>query len=287
MKTRNPYTFTVLRYRHDAISGEQVNVGVVLFSLENREILFRFSKKYGRLRTVFPDLDGHSFAKSLGGLQDSMKALSKQFSLHLSKDFSNSQQFAREVLQFDDSSFQWSEMGSGVTKDIEVELEVLFKRFVSWHEGINSSRRDDNDIWRPVREQLSALQIYGKLKKSVIKSDLTKVTFDHTFQNGRLHCYQPLSFDLSTEQHIHDKVAKWAGHLFHLQAADEELVPYFIVGEASNEKFKSAVDSAVEALEKSPLSPKVFRERDTDVFINSIEDVVRSHDSQKRISLTQ
>ncbi len=62
MKTA--YTYTVLRYVHDTATGEFVNTGVALYAPEARFAGALCRTTYGRLRKVFPGMDGESF-KSL------------------------------------------------------------------------------------------------------------------------------------------------------------------------------------------------------------------------------
>ena len=277
MSNKTPYTYSILRYRHDVITGECINVGVVLLAPEHQYFDFRFSKKYGRLRKIFPDLDGKAFTSALNAIERGLKGINTRRELFLLSHLKTSKDFSEKVLRNDDSSFSWAEMGSGLTSDPKLEIKNIFERFVVWHENIKKNKRNDDDVWRPIREQLLKKNIAKQLHKRVVESDITSVTFEHTFQNGALHCYQPLSFDLSTEQGIQDKVAKWAGHLYHLRDSKQDFKPYFIVGKPSDMNMEGAYRDAVNALKDSPKSPLVYLEDDTDALISDIVDIIHSN----------
>ena len=281
MSGKVPFTYSILRYSHDVISGERVNVGVVICSPQTRKIAFRFNKRYGRLRSLFPDLDGKAFQSSIRSIENSLDFNRKRYASLLMEQFETSQNFVEKTLRMDDSSFSWGKVGSGLSSDLDSELNQLFIRFVTWHEDYKTEKRTDSDIWRPVREALTQRNMDKILQSHIVESEHTRVKFDHTFQNGALHCYQPLSFELSTEQSIHDKVARWSGHLYHLE--DHNLRPYFIVARPRESHLKDAYHSAIAALQDSPKNPSIFREEERDKFIDTIEDVINANNSQRSI----
>lgn len=280
MTERTPYTFTVLRYRHDAIAGECVNVGVVLHSAERSFLQAKLSFRYSRLRDVFPDLDSAAFRESLHAIERGIKQVGKHARDNLLSKLATADEISRNVLRQDDSSFLWSGVGSGVAGDLEAELDKLFKRFVTWHEHEKVNKRTDEEVWRPVRDKLAARHLATRLEKNIVSSDLTSVEFDHTWRNGALHCYQPLSFDLATRESIQDKVARWSGHLYHLRSAQEDFKPYFIVGRPSDPKLSPAYAAAIKALKECPKEPEVFEEAQLDELVNLIEDEMCAHDAQ-------
>jgi hypothetical protein len=59
MKTT--YSYTCLRYIHDVATGEFVNVGVVLYAPEARYLRAICRDNYGRLKHMFPNLDGKAY----------------------------------------------------------------------------------------------------------------------------------------------------------------------------------------------------------------------------------
>lgn len=57
MTAKEPYSYVVLRYIHDVLTGEFVNVGLVMVVPGRPLILTKSRKTFGRIKNVFPDLD--------------------------------------------------------------------------------------------------------------------------------------------------------------------------------------------------------------------------------------
>src|SRR5262249_22303541 len=148
--------------------------------------------------------------------------------------------FAKSVLPIDDSSYVWSSVGSGITANPTDTLEKLYFRFVARYDEQHRYNRDDAAIWKPVRDRLADRKLADRLQAKIIISPLDKVEFEHAWKNGAWHCYQPLSFDLSSEDTIRDKARRWAGHMLALQGASEPFHPYFFVGAPHDNNLKRA-----------------------------------------------
>ena len=54
MSSRTRYTFIVLRYVHDIVNAEFVNVGVVLNAPDQKFLGARMNAKFGRITRFFP-----------------------------------------------------------------------------------------------------------------------------------------------------------------------------------------------------------------------------------------
>jgi hypothetical protein len=275
---RHPYTYSILRYRHDPVAGEQLNVGVVLHSSERRFLGARFRKNYGRLSKAFPDVDGSTLRQDLGRIEKAFEKLTKKEGSDLLSIDSNAETFATKIVGPDDGSLVWSELGSGTTENPEATLEKLFFRFVTQYEDAATPRRTDADVWRPVRDRLLELKIASILEKKTIASSKDEVEFEHAWKNGKWHCYQPLSFDLATVDGIQEKAARWVGHMVGLSSASEQFQPYFIVGKPSEPALQSAYRRAVEFIADAPLHPTIVPEDEVEAFANELADRVHAHE---------
>ena len=70
MKDGRPYTYTVLRYVHDVMTAEFVNVGVILHVPSMGLVKARIRPSMGpRLRGVFPDLDRDAFTRTMRAVE--------------------------------------------------------------------------------------------------------------------------------------------------------------------------------------------------------------------------
>lgn len=280
MTDRRAYTYVLLRYRHDPLAGEFANVGVLVHEAASGFLDARVRTTLGpRLSKMFPTLDGESFKSALQAILRAVRKLSEKEGKDMFASLSDAAGFARRAMPHDETSFVWSQLGSGVTDDPQKALDKLYARFVTQYDGRPKTSRDDAAIWRPVRDMLVARNLADRLQPKVIRSDVDQVEFEHAWKNGAWHCYQPLSFDLSSSDNIRDKAARWAGHMWALDRADEPFKPHFVVGAPSNPQLQSAYEKALKLLALSPGEPEVIEEAAAKDLVDKIEDELRAHDS--------
>lgn len=279
MTDGKPYTYVILRYRHDPLAGEFVNVGVVLHCPVLGFLDLKVRRSVGRLTRMFPDLRKSDLTDALQTVERGMKRLRERELSGLFSASGDAATFARRVLPQDDSSLLWSNIGSGVTRNPEETLDKLFIRFVGMYDEEPRVARDDAAVWQPVRERLAARNLADRLKPKTIISPVDTVDFDFAWKNGAWHCYQPLSFDLASGENIRDKAAKWSGHMTGVSRAEERVRPYFIVGAPADPALEIDYRRAIELLKASSLQPEVFEEGEAESLVRMIESEVISHDA--------
>lgn len=278
MSDKRPYTYTVLRYVHDTATAEFVNVGIVLHAPSVRFLGAKLRHTHRRLSALFPDLDSSAFRSSMTAIEGALKAAGKLYKEDdLFRSEADALQLARSVLPADDTSLQWSTVGSGLTSDPAAELDRLFVRLVGSYDERHERRRSDADVWRPVRERLDAAKLTSKLREKTIRGADDTLEFKHAWKNGVWHCYEALSFDLADADGIKRKAREWMGHLTAVRDATEEFRPYFIVGAPANPKLMRAYRDAMAILRKSPIETEVFPESEADKLVALIESELSAH----------
>ncbi|HAD33956.1 MAG TPA: hypothetical protein DCF44_05590, partial [Chitinophagaceae bacterium] len=101
------YQYQLLRYRHDHLTGEFANLGVVYFDAKSKELLWRFEdKKYGRLSQFFGDAVQGSFI--LSALKQLNKRLIKLREEGLQR-FDHIEALTASLLPPDDNGLYFSE----------------------------------------------------------------------------------------------------------------------------------------------------------------------------------
>jgi hypothetical protein len=268
MTTRAPYSYVLLRYRHDPLAGEFANVGVIVHQPSSRFLDAKIRHTLGRLSAMFPDIDGEALRSSLRAIERELKHRAESQSGDLLTSLNDAGSFGRQILPADDSSFVWGPVGSGMTSDPTESLASLYERFVARYDERPRPHRDDAAVWRPVRDRLTELKLADRLQQKTIASPFDRVEFDHAWKNGEWHCFQPLSFDLANEENIREKARRWAGQMLALKDATEPFKPYFFVGLPSDRSLDDAFRAALNILKLSPFSPEVIEE-------TRIEDLVR------------
>jgi hypothetical protein len=159
MRNQYSYTYSVLRYIHDVRCGEFVNVGVALYSSEARYLSAICRTTYGRLSKVFPDVNAEHFKSLMRYIQGQFEERGERLAgelLHTSA--STVLEIAQSVLPSDDSSLQWSPVGSGRTDNPSQALEKLFNRMVMrYEEKSELPDRLDEDVWRHYSHRLRTI----------------------------------------------------------------------------------------------------------------------------------
>ena len=276
---RESYTYTILRYRHDPVAGEQINVGVVLYAPDSGFLGVQIRKAYGRIKKVFPDVNGYLLRQDLQRIESAFVKLSKTRETNdLLSRKNNALTFAHKIIDIDDSSLVWSTIGSGTTSDPVQTLENLHFRFIAQYDQDTQSRRADADVWKPFRDRLLERRIADIFQAKTIRSTRNEVEFEHAWKNGKWHCIQPLSFDLATEDGIQEKAARWVGQMVGLSKSTEEFKPYFLVGGPSSPDMQRAYERALEFLGDAPLAPEIVQETELDQFADMLEDRVKVSD---------
>ena len=281
MNERQPYTYVLLRYRHDPLAGELANVGVVLHAPRGRFLAAKLRATAGpRLTKMFPAMSVRAFRAGLQSIDRGIEKLAMRDGGDLFSGLADAASLAKRVLPVDDSSFVWSPLGSGLTANPAETLMKLYDRFVGQFDARQkASAHDDAAVWRPVHDLLVARKLTNLLRPKTISSSVGQVEFDHAWKNGAWHVYQPLSFDLSTDVHIRDKAAKWAGLLLSLNDADEEFKPHFVVGPPTSPAMQDAYKRALELLRLPNQEAEIVEVSDAEGLVDRIEAEMRAHEA--------
>jgi hypothetical protein len=279
MTTKEPYNYVVLRYVHDILAGEFVNVGLVVVVPGQPLILTKARKTFGRIKNIFPDLDSEACKRAIEAIERGMKSVERSLkSEGLFKGDKTAGDYVRIALPLDDSSLQWSPVGAGLTSDPQKTFDQLYHRFVTHHDRPSQRRRSDKDVWRPVDAKLKEQGVQVALEPKRIHGSTDAVDFRHAWQNRRWHVYEPLSFDLSDADNIKDKARLWLGHLSAVRVgAIEDVQVHFLVGRPQSASLVRAYKDAVKILRQVPFDNRVFEEDQIDDFVREIKDEVRHH----------
>jgi hypothetical protein len=265
------------------MTSEFINVGVLMHVPSQRQVLARTRTTIGRIRGVFPDLDRNAFTVAMHAVQRSFRKIAKEHAkATLFSSATDASDFARRAVPADDSSLQWSRVGSGLTSDAKETFERLYERFVARYDTHSRHRRTDDDVWRPILQKLEEKDLASRLREKTIRGAVDDVLFKHAWKNGFWQVYEPVSFDLVDADGIKAKAREWLGHLAAVVADGknvERFKPHFIVGAPRDPKLRPAYDSALAILRRAPNDPEVFEETQIDDVVRRIESEVLSHNS--------
>ncbi|MDN3223496.1 DUF3037 domain-containing protein [Pseudomonas nunensis] len=260
------YDFSILKYVHDRITGEFVNIGVVIYCKEEKLLKLKCKSRTTRVSAVFPDLDRNHLKSVLRHITKRFDEINSRIKTGL--DFEGNSplsSFIFETLKDDDSSLQWSKISSGLSLSPTLELDKIFKRYVCFHDTPDvRDRRTEQDIWRDFEKHLKKFvppETFSTKKISVLDDELE---FKHAWKNGIWHCVEPVSFDLSDGDNMKDKAHRWLGQMTSIQNSHEEFKLYLIISKPKEQKLTNAFNKALSILRKIPTDKEIFLEDETD-----------------------
>src|SRR3989337_3561779 len=155
MKT--PYSFSVLRYIHDVVTGEFINVGVVLYAPKVRFLRAICTSRYGRLTRMFSNVNGDHFRQVLRYIQARLEEEGERLASELPFDklHRGVLEFTTKILPVDDSSLQFSPEGYGIPENLPETLDKLTNTNVEqYYDKPERHSRSDEDIWKVFKKSL-------------------------------------------------------------------------------------------------------------------------------------
>src|ERR1700761_5319453 len=158
-----PYSFSVLRYTHDGVTSEFVNVGVALSPPDNPYLAAKCTSHYGRISRLFDRIDGERFKQLMKYIEEELNragAALKQHPLPFVERGNDMDALLSRVLPKDDSALQFSPAGYGVSLDLAQALSELYERYVErYADSQEPPSRSDDEVWRVFKERLERRQI--------------------------------------------------------------------------------------------------------------------------------
>lgn len=278
---KHPYTYTILRYVHDTSTGEFANVGVVLSSPEAHYASAILRPTYGRLSKMFPGFDGDHFRTVVRHLQSRFDEISDRVrqEMDLGQMPMSAQEMAFSVIAPDDSSFQWSPMGSGLASDLAATAESIYERMVErYDDQQKNASRTDEVVWKTFKKGFEEKQILARLAPKVIAVHDDEVEFSHAWKNQQWRCMETLSFDLMQPQSIKDKAHSWLGRVTSIKDSADKFQVYYLVGEPQQEGSRRAFEQALNVLHKTPVKHEIIRESEAEGFAAGLASEMAEHD---------
>jgi hypothetical protein len=240
---RFAYHFSVLRYVHDPVTEEFVNIGVVLFSPAARYMRAVCTSSYSRITRVFEKIDGDRFRQLSRYVQEQVcDAGRKQETAFSFGPEQRLEALLAKILPPDDSALQFSAAGVGLTEDLDGTLQELYRRHVERYTALGETmRRSDEEVWRVFKEPLDRASVTPRLKPRRIVAPDFEYEFKRSWKNERWHVCEPVSFDLVEPDSILDKANRWLGRATNLRDSSEPIRNPFPAGRATGAGIEDSV----------------------------------------------
>jgi hypothetical protein len=124
------YQYQIVRYVHDQITGEFVNVGIIVFHPESNFLEGRFIKKYHRITQFFKNVNGDFLVSTLRNFNQELMFDNSRLG-ELFTNYKNLDTITSSILPKDDSALICSQVYQGVDIDLSKATEDLFDRLVN------------------------------------------------------------------------------------------------------------------------------------------------------------
>ena len=275
-----PYSFSTLRYVHDPVTQEFVNIGVALYSREQSYLNARCEIHYARITKIFGKIDGDRFRQATRYIQERLQSVGQDLysSLPFESDLTIESLLAT-VLPLDDSAFQFSAAGVGLSADLDATLNQLYERFVERYSVFpEPAHRDDDEVWRVYRQPLERHRVISRLTPKRIISPNFAYEFQHSWKNENWHVYEPISFDLLEPTSILDKANRWLGRGMNLAESSEKFKMYLLLGGPQDHALNGTFVKAQNILHKMPGRPELVKENEAEELAEELAVQIKSHD---------
>lgn len=268
------YTFSILRYFHDVVGGEFVNVGLLFHCPEARYVTLKYDRRYSRVSNFFGDSAGAELPAMIHRMAIRVKA--RAHALFPQQD---ALVVASDVIAPDSSSLQFSAVRGGFCNDAQAKAEQLFDRYVTQYmKKTERLSRTDEEVLIPFTAALRHVGRADLPERVVTSKDFTH-KFPISWKNGEWHTGEPLSMDLITPDAIVAKANKWLGQAVNLAEENADLTIHFLIGapQSDDRRVKDAYRHAVRIIEKAPIEKEIYTEDDAEKFANRVARDLAAH----------
>lgn len=277
------YQYQLVRYVHDRLTKEFVNIGIVVYQHEAKFLKSRFISRFGRISQFFNEVNGYYLLTTLRNFEKQINIISGRTN-QLFFNYKNINEITESILPKDDSALECSEVFYGIDIDFDIALTDLYERLINkYYPEPDDETHDDKYVWKNVyKKYFDKYHITKNLKSHSIQTSHDTIQFDKAWKNGMWHCYQALSFDLKHVDTIKNKVYKWSGILNELDNANEEVFIHFLTVSPSHHKqVQQFIDDTFLQRDSKSIKVSIIKETEAEQFAEAVNKEMLFHSSDK------
>lgn len=271
------YQYQIIRYIHDRITGEFVNVGLLMFEPTSKFLECKVITKYARISQFFGEINGSFLLTTLKQLQSQVMEVSSSLEefRFTNKDFKDVSSITDYLLPKDDSALIATEVKLGIDVKLDAAFNDLYDRIVEMynHDGDHEIHTDYYAWQKIYKSHFDKFGVTQKLKKHSVKTEKDSIEFDKAWKNGVWNCYQTLSFDLKKTDSIKNKVYKWSGVLKELTTSSEEIKLYFLTTtpKVGDSELNNFIKSTLTDIDTDKIEVSIVTESEAETFAAKVK----------------
>lgn len=226
------FQYQILRFCPDKVTGEFLNVGIIVFDPIEQDIEFKILKKFGSIGQIMSFSNTRYLLKQLNSINSYLEKIKSNLSksnLQLT-EFQSIEDLSNKALVKDDSALYFSKVHYSLDVSISHLLNYLSKRLLTISVSeMDNEIKSDKEVWSKMfKKYFDECDISSYLSPRTIETKYDTITFDHSWKNGHINFFESVNFDLNKDDNIKNKVRRWAGQIDELKTVGENLHLYLL-----------------------------------------------------------
>lgn len=273
----NSISYSLLKYTHSKLLGEELNVGILFVFPEQKQVEFIFPHSIARIKKAYPAVSIDLIKSYLSSFKKKAEKLGRNLDQYI---FNYNELITEQFLVTDGSSLQFTSFNHALTiGDIEKTKAYYFNLYLSYYESPISQfdvRKTDKFIVTECKKLILKkrpdIEKLLHVDKFVISSDKVSFKPDLRWKNGTLNLIKGLSFDFKEEEDITDKALLVQNQLNYLseEIKKNKARVDLLLSKPSNPKFYDAYNFALGILKKAKAPSAVIEEDEVDGYANEV-----------------
>ncbi|APY07174.1 hypothetical protein BWZ20_02135 [Winogradskyella sp. J14-2] len=223
----NKYTYSLLRYKHSALLGESLNVGLLIYFDNDDRFHFIFNNRLSRLKNIYQHFPEKTVKNYLREIKSKVSIVNSKFDnfykLEIDRSFDSF--ISNYFLPYDGSALQFSNstFNFQYSKENKAILKYLSDIYLFEQSQVKKDKEYElaKTFYRKVKNYVNEV---GKSNSPNFYKDYKvknktgiEFNFKYAWQNGSLNLVKPLNFDLSEPRYVANKAHLTYGLLVDLE----------------------------------------------------------------------
>lgn len=250
------YTYSLLTYKHSALLGESLNIGLLIYFEEEERFFFDYSKRLSRIKSVYSHISEKTIKHYLKQIFNKVNTINDKVDDFLKIDIQDSfDSFLSEyLLPFDGSSLQFTKGSRNFQyeKSSQSIISYLTDLYLFENEKytLNKEYELTKSFYNSIKDVIDIHIPYFHKDYKVKRSTGAEFTFAYAWENGSMNLIKPLNFDLSEANYIARKTNENYGLIVGLekQAKENNFRYDFLVGKPTKKELFKEYDNSINFL---------------------------------------